>query len=352
MYHELLDRPIAYHRILAEVAGSVGGGVFLSQALYWSRRVTLPDGWFYKTSEEWFEETYLSRREQETVRKRLVAINILEEVKRGVPAKLHFRLNVNALEAEIRNVLTRRGTQGNVGECEAVQTSLAESAKLDSTKAPNKDGGKRQTITESTTENTTENKNILVDSEFEEFWAVYPKRAPYSNPQKKARESYIRIRKKKVSHETIINAARNYAALRKNKDPMFTAQAVTWLNQWRFDDDYTLDSGASSAAQSASDADLEKLVPLFPGQIGDREAVKRLMAEEFAKGTTLDALCEAARKYRLYCKGPPYEDRRIAPAPMDKWLRFKWREMEAYEFCSVGPDRIKTVRYMKPKLSA
>ena len=192
-----------------------------------------------------------------------------------------------------------------------------------------------------------EPSNILVDSEFEEFWAVYPKRAPHPNPKKKARESYIGIRKKKVSHETIINAVRKYAELRKNEDPKFTAQAVTWLNQWRFNDDYTLDSGAGGAAQSASDADLEKLVPLFPGQIGDREAVKRLMAEEFAKGATLDALCEAARKYRLYCKGPPYEDRRIAPAPMDKWLRFKWREMEAYEFCSVGPDRIKTVRYKK-----
>ena len=197
----------------------------------------------------------------------------------------------------------------------------------------------------STEKITSTEKNISPDPEFEEFWAAYPKRP--ANPKSAAKKKYLILRKQKVSHETLVNAARKYAELRKGEDPKFTAMAVTWLNQWRFEDDYSLDGGADSAAKLVSDAEVNTLAPLFPGQIGDREAVKRLMAEEFAKGTTLDALCEAARKYRLYCKGPPYEDRRIAPAPMDKWLRFKWREMEAYEFCSVGPDRIKTVRYKK-----
>lgn len=184
-----------------------------------------------------------------------------------------------------------------------------------------------------------------ISSDFEEFWAAYPKRP--ANPKAAAKKKYINIRKQKVSHETIVNATRKYADLRKGEDPKFTAMAVTWLNQWRFEDDYTLGGGTDSAAQLASDAEVNTLVPLFPGQLGDREAVKKLMAKEFAQGTTLDALCEAARKYRLYCKGPPYEERRIAPATLDKWLRFKWREMDAYEFCSVGPDRIKTVRFKK-----
>lgn len=348
MYHELLDRPIAYHRVLAEIAGSVGGGVFLSQALYWSKRTTLPDGWFYKTSEEWFEETYLSRREQETVRKRLVAINIIDEVKRGVPAKLHFRLNVNVLEEQIRNVLKRRGAQGGVEERMDVQTSLAESAKLDSTKAPNKDGGKRQTNTETTSETSSETtENISVDLQFEEFWAAYPPKP--ANPRKKAKDKYMAIRKQKVSHETIVNAAKKYAAMRAGEDPKFTAQAVTWLNQWRFEDDYEVGGRASGAEPTASDEDFDKLVAVYPGHVGDRERAKKILKSEMAKGVDLSEICGAAEKYSLFCKGNPYENRRITPSMLEPWLQFKWREMDAYEVCRVGADRIKTVRAVKVK---
>ncbi len=75
----LLDSPIAYHRVFAKVANSVTAGVFLSQAVYWSRRATLEGGWFYKSSPEWEEETVLSKREQETARRKLREIGVLEE---------------------------------------------------------------------------------------------------------------------------------------------------------------------------------------------------------------------------------------------------------------------------------
>jgi hypothetical protein len=93
----LLDRPIAYHRIFAELGGSVTAGVFLSQAVYWSQRTTDPDGWFWKTQKEWHEETYLKRSEQEIARRELRAAGILEEKKKGVPAKLYFRVNLETL---------------------------------------------------------------------------------------------------------------------------------------------------------------------------------------------------------------------------------------------------------------
>lgn len=93
----LLDRPIAYHRVFAEIGGSVTAGVFLSQAVYWSQRASDPDGWFWKTQKEWHEETYLKRSEQEIARRELRASGILEEKKKGVPAKLYFRVNVEAL---------------------------------------------------------------------------------------------------------------------------------------------------------------------------------------------------------------------------------------------------------------
>lgn len=94
----ILDRPIAYHRAFVPLAG-VTGAVFLSQSIYWTQRTSDPDGWFYKTRDEWTEETGLTRREQEIIRKRLVKKGVLEEELRGVPARIYYRVNTVALRA-------------------------------------------------------------------------------------------------------------------------------------------------------------------------------------------------------------------------------------------------------------
>lgn len=95
---DALERPIAFHRIFAKVAGSATAGLFLSQAWYWTK--TLPearDGWFYKTQKEWQEETTLTRREQETARTKLKAFGLIEEERRGIDPTLWFRLDPKAL---------------------------------------------------------------------------------------------------------------------------------------------------------------------------------------------------------------------------------------------------------------
>jgi len=196
-----------------------------------------------------------------------------------------------------------------------------------------------------------EPSNILVDdAEFDEFWAAYPSRKPHSNPKVKAKEKYLELRRKKnVSRETLVNAAKKYAAARAGEDPLYTAQAKTWLNQWRFEDDYAADEVAAKPEFAASDEDLVTLEQAYPGHIGDRGRAKKLLAAEMAKGASITDLCAAAEKYRLFCKGPPFEDRRITPAMLETWLQFKWREMDAYEVCRVGADRIKTVRPIKVK---
>lgn len=129
----LTDKPIAYHPTYARISGGVQAGIFLTQLLYWTGRGALADGWIYKTQGEMEEETALTRREQETARRQLRACGLIEEKLAGVPATLHFRVNMERLI----ELLTE-------------QSSLAESAKLDCTKAPNLFGGKRQTISENT----------------------------------------------------------------------------------------------------------------------------------------------------------------------------------------------------------
>jgi hypothetical protein len=99
---KVLSRPIAFHRCLAELTGSVTSGLMLSQALYWTEKTKDSDGWFWKTQDEWFDETMLSRKEQETARRRLKELGdgkVWFEQLRGVPAKLYYRVDLDALEA-------------------------------------------------------------------------------------------------------------------------------------------------------------------------------------------------------------------------------------------------------------
>lgn len=155
----LLDRPIAFNRTFVDLGLGITGALMLSQCVYWSTRTKDSDGWFYKTQSEWTEETGMTRREQETARKKLVSKGYVEEVRRGVPCKTYYRLDREALEAALMQVAQKRHSsmaESANQECTNSPPSMAESAKLDCTDAPISDGGKRQTITEITTETTAE----------------------------------------------------------------------------------------------------------------------------------------------------------------------------------------------------
>jgi hypothetical protein len=115
---QLLGRPIAYHRIFAHLTNDPGAALFLSQALYWTPRAThqnenapAGDGWFFKTQAEWWQETGLSRYNQETARKKLRALGILEEKRAGQQGHIFFRLNLQVLAALLRSLLDNTHSQ-------------------------------------------------------------------------------------------------------------------------------------------------------------------------------------------------------------------------------------------------
>lgn len=95
---ELFDRPIAFQRAFVDLGVGIGGALMLSQCVYWAKRVTDSEGWFYKSQQDWEQETGMNRREQERARKALKSIGVLEEKRRGVPARMYFRVNEGALE--------------------------------------------------------------------------------------------------------------------------------------------------------------------------------------------------------------------------------------------------------------
>jgi hypothetical protein len=104
---DALDRPIAFHRCFVTITGSVTAALMLSQAVYWSKRSKDPEGWFYKTAEEWMEETGMTRSEQEDSRRRLIAYGFVSEVRKGMPAKLHYKVNAEAINLALTTNTTR-----------------------------------------------------------------------------------------------------------------------------------------------------------------------------------------------------------------------------------------------------
>ncbi|AQL48449.1 hypothetical protein AZ965_004443 [Salmonella enterica subsp. enterica serovar 4,[5],12:i:-] len=154
---QLLDRPIAYNPAFAKLkAGKVKAGpvaaVFLSQLVYWHNR--MDGGWMYKTQADIASETALTRDEQETARKRLVALGVLEEARRGVPATMHYRINTERLEALLLETAkpVKKGAQEktrlrDLQNVETPQSGLVQPRKPDCGNAANKNVETPQTST-------------------------------------------------------------------------------------------------------------------------------------------------------------------------------------------------------------
>jgi hypothetical protein len=96
----LLGRHIAFHRRLVDLTSSVKAALLLSQSVYWTRHgrdIAQTGGWFHKTTEQWEMETGLTAKEQATAREVLRGLALLDDQRMGIPARLHFRLNVDEL---------------------------------------------------------------------------------------------------------------------------------------------------------------------------------------------------------------------------------------------------------------
>ena len=88
----LLDRPIAFNPSFKKITGSTNAALLLSQAFYWTKRTTDLNGWFYKTREDWMEETGLTESELDGAREKCRAAGVIEEKLKGVPATVHYRV--------------------------------------------------------------------------------------------------------------------------------------------------------------------------------------------------------------------------------------------------------------------
>lgn len=156
---KLLDRPVAYQPAFAQLrAGKVKSGpsaaVLLSQFVYWHNR--MGGEWMYKTREDIKKETGLSRDEQETARKRLVALGVLQEELRGVPATVHYKINTGRLE-----VLLLAPDQAESQMGATPPTRKRQSRQLDGGNTPNK-----MAVTPPTSRGNTASKMVVIPPTF------------------------------------------------------------------------------------------------------------------------------------------------------------------------------------------
>lgn len=160
------DRPIAFHPMLARALGSTTGAIFLSQLLYWMPRSR--GGWVYKTRDQIYDETSLTRREQESARAALRTAKVLKEKRAGVPARLYFSVDWEQLALLLRGARPRLPDPDDADESEEpdlpgtlladegpVPPSWSKTYQLEGRNRANKLGVSRPTISETTTEITS-----------------------------------------------------------------------------------------------------------------------------------------------------------------------------------------------------
>jgi len=75
-----------------------------------------------------------------------------------------------------------------------------------------------------------------IQEKFDDFWSIYPHRK--GDPKKPALLKFAAALKRGIDSGTIAKGVEAFSASVAGEDPQFIPQAVTWLNQERWADDY------------------------------------------------------------------------------------------------------------------
>jgi hypothetical protein len=87
------------YALMDQITGSLNASTLLSHLMFLTGRGKLEDGWIYKTATELEEELGLTQRMQEGCRRSLVERGLIDEKRAGNNGRLHFRVNLDAVNA-------------------------------------------------------------------------------------------------------------------------------------------------------------------------------------------------------------------------------------------------------------
>src|ERR687893_857111 len=123
----LPNRVVGYSPDLARIVGGATIGLFLSQLLFLSDKGNNPEGWVYKSEAEMGQETGLTKREQQTARRKLLALGVIAIMRGGWKFTYHFKVIWEKLYQVIagikrpQNVSTEKDERAQTVSTEPVQ---------------------------------------------------------------------------------------------------------------------------------------------------------------------------------------------------------------------------------------
>jgi hypothetical protein len=176
----LPNRIVGYSPDLAHMVGGATTGLFLSQLLFLSDKGANPEGWVYKSEAEMTQETNLSKREQQTARRKLLSLGVIAIMRGGWKNTYHFKVIWEKLYQVIAGIKRplpagRQAQTVPTKKSESVQTVPTEPVQNVPTQPPewqqNVSTQWRQNVLTHNRENNTENKQIeKTDRENQETW--------------------------------------------------------------------------------------------------------------------------------------------------------------------------------------
>jgi hypothetical protein len=180
-----VGHPVAYYPRVAKAVGNVHAAIFICQFVYWTGKQRDPDGWIYKKQVEIEEETGLSRREQETARKKLKTLGLISEKFSDLPRRLYYRVNLE----QMNQFFTQAFAEKEAKTTEPLERRIsAESAIKESPNSPFSNGESRHpNIYTKTTHRDYKTGNTNPDKRMLAFAAVPPSFNPLANEEEQER---------------------------------------------------------------------------------------------------------------------------------------------------------------------
>jgi hypothetical protein len=170
----LPNRVVGYSPDLARMVGGATTGLYLSQLLFLSDKGHNPEGWIYKSEAEMGKETGLTKREQQTARRKLLSLGVIAIMRGGWKNTYHFKVIWEKLYQVIAGI--QRPQTVATEQSEPVQTVATEPVQNVPTQPPeclqNVSTKWKQNAATQYRENNRENKEAeRTDRENQTIWS-------------------------------------------------------------------------------------------------------------------------------------------------------------------------------------
>jgi hypothetical protein len=171
----LPNRVVGYSPDLARIVGGATVGLFLSQLLFLSDKGANSEGWVYKSEAEMGRETGLTKREQQTARRKLLSLGVIAIMRGGWKNTYHFKMLWEKLYQVIAG--SQQTQTVSTSSSQRAQNAVTKPHQNVSTKPPQwqqnvpKEQWQNAATPDTHRENNTENKETeKTDRENQETW--------------------------------------------------------------------------------------------------------------------------------------------------------------------------------------